>query len=415
MQQKWLKWKKIMISVVFSVPAVLAVFSVLKPDQVISASEKRRLALCPKLTASAFMDGSYMKQLEVYLEDQFAFRDWFRGVKAETETTILGISDAVGYYKYGSGIYKLEMDMNEKNIIRAAENFSWIANAYFPETDVYYAVIPDKNYYVDDAAGYPRMDYDRLEVLMAENMPGAQNISLFESLSTESYYKSDPHWRQECILNTAETLLEAMEGGADGAAETEKLAVQSNPAAETVNLELQKNLVSEKEPENVDGRQQEQESTDWVQKTASPEFVGSYAGASAFFTQPETLYYLTNDVIESAVVYDYEKQDTVSIYSWEKLEEGIDPYDFFLWGARALLTIKNPSAKEDGRKLLLFRDSFGSSIAPLLLQEYAEVTLIDLRYVTMDYAAGLLGETDYDDVLFLYSGTLLNHSDSMRF
>lgn len=67
--------------------------------------------------------------------------------------------------------------------------------------------------------------------------------------------------------------------------------------------------------------------------------------------------------IERMQVYDYERKQNVSVYAPEKIG-GMDDYDFYLWGARALLTIQNPEC-HNGKKLLLFRDSFGSSIAPL--------------------------------------------------
>ena len=83
---------------------------------------------------------------------------------------------------------------------------------------------------------------------------------------------------------------------------------------------------------------------------------------------------------------------------------GMDDYDFYLWGARALLTIQNPEC-HNGKKLLLFRDSFGSSIAPLLAEYYEEVTLVDLRYVSASHALELLGDTEYQDVLFFVQCT----------
>ena len=98
----------------------------------------------------------------------------------------------------------------------------------------------------------------------------------------------------------------------------------------------------------------------------------------------------------------------------QNFEMQMDDYDFYLWGARALLTIQNPEC-HNGKKLLLFRDSFGSGIAPLLAEYYEEVTLVDLRYVSASYALELLGDTEYQDVLFLYSAPILNHGDSLRF
>ena len=146
---------------------------------------------------------------------------------------------------------------------------------------------------------------------------------------------------------------------------------------------------------------------------ATEDFVGAYGAASAWKTTPDTIFYRTDLSIERMQVYDYERKQNVSVYAPEKIG-GMDDYDFYLWGARALLTIQNPEC-HNGKKLLLFRDSFGSSIAPLLAEYYEEVTLVDLRYVSASHALELLGDTEYQDVLFLYSAPILNHGDSLRF
>ena len=99
------------------------------------------------------------------------------------------------------------------------------------------------------------------------------------------------------------------------------------------------------------------------------------------------------------------------MYDMSKLDSG-DPYNMYLSGARVgLVQIENPNAATD-KKLFVFRDSFGSSIAPLLVQDYASVTLIDIReipsanlqmlanYISLDFTGA--------DVLMLYSTTVLN-------
>ncbi|MBQ7871482.1 MAG: hypothetical protein IJ357_05025, partial [Oscillospiraceae bacterium] len=65
------------------------------------------------------------------------------------------------------------------------------------------------------------------------------------------------------------------------------------------------------------------------------------------------------------------------------------------------------------RHLILFRDSFGSSLAPLLLDSYGKITLVDLRYVSSALLDGLVDFTDAD-VLFLYSTTLLNSGSILK-
>ena len=84
----------------------------------------------------------------------------------------------------------------------------------------------------------------------------------------------------------------------------------------------------------------------------------------------------------------------------------------FLSGSLSLLTIKNPHART-GKKLVLFRDSFGSSIAPLLISGYAQIDLVDIRYIHPDHLGRYI-DFDACDVLFLYSTLVLNHSDAIK-
>lgn len=92
--------------------------------------------------------------------------------------------------------------------------------------------------------------------------------------------------------------------------------------------------------------------------------------------------------------------------------DGLDGYDVYCAGARAVLTIDSPKARTE-RELIIFRDSFGSSLAPYFLETYRRVTLIDLRYVS----SKILGDyVDFhgQDALFLYSTLLLNSGMLLR-
>ena len=109
----------------------------------------------------------------------------------------------------------------------------------------------------------------------------------------------------------------------------------------------------------------------------------------------------------------------MSVYQPEKLT-GRDPYDFYLGGAAALITVENPAAAqraeeagEAPRELILFRDSFGSSIAPLFLADYAKVTLVDIRYMQSAMLDQFI-EFDGQDVLFLYGASMINDSFTFK-
>ena len=127
--------------------------------------------------------------------------------------------------------------------------------------------------------------------------------------------------------------------------------------------------------------------------------------------EPDTLCLMESDLLSQCTVYDYETGKTGSIYDMTKLDSR-DLYDVYLSGAKALLTIENPNAGT-GRELVIFRDSFGSSIAPLLLTDYAKVTLVDIRYVQPELLEQYL-DFHGQDVLFLYSTLVLNSSAALK-
>lgn len=369
----------------FLLLAGFAVAGICIPDKTISEAERRYYETFPELSVQSVMDGSYMEKLENYLLDQFAGRDVFRSAKTELETNLLGKADANGYVKAEGYLFELDLDWSKQQVTKTAQEFAKLCEEWFSEAEVYYAVIPDKASFLPKEY-YPVGENSFLAIQLQEQLTDATYIDLYPYLTLEDYYKTDLHWKQESIVDVADVLLDGMLSG-DGKGQTienEQMMVSAPTGLEKYESQL-----------------------------ITSDFYGGYAGASAFFVQPDELIGLTNEVIENARVYDYETGKECTIYAPEKVD-GTDPYDYYLWGARALLTIENPAC-ENGKKLLLFRDSFGSSIAPLLLEGYQEITLVDLRYVTSAYLPQLIDVENYEDVLFLYSENILRNSGSLKF
>ena len=117
--------------------------------------------------------------------------------------------------------------------------------------------------------------------------------------------------------------------------------------------------------------------------------------------------------MDNAVVTSYAsgKPQKTGLYDMEKAN-GRDLYEVFLSGANPLVTIENPAAKTE-KELVLFRDSFGSSIAPLLTSGYKKITVVDTRYMEPSLIGNFV-KFDNQDVLFLYSTVLLNSSLGIR-
>lgn len=367
MQKKQKSW--IVVISFFLLLTGFAIAEICVPDKDISKSERRYYKTLPKWSWASVMDGSYMQNMEEYLLDQFVGRDIFRIAKTEIETTFLGKTDANNYVKIDEALFELDYDWSKAQVTKTAEEFAKLQEKNFPDAKVYYAVIPDKASFLPKEK-YPVEDDGWTLQQMEEQLTGASYIDLYPYLSIQDYYKTDLHWKQESILDVAEVLLSRMQG-------------------------------------------KEWNAGDYTSTLISSDFYGAYAGAAAYQIKPDELYALSNEVIEQAQVYDFETGKETTVYAPEKVD-GTDAYDYYLWGARALLTMKNPLT-ENGKKLLLFRDSFGSSIAPLLLEGYEEITLVDLRYITADYLPQFVDFNEYDDILFLYSENILKNSGSLKF
>ena len=84
-----------------------------------------------------------------------------------------------------------------------------------------------------------------------------------------------------------------------------------------------------------------------------------------------------------------------------------DPYEMYLSGSISVITIENPNASTD-KELVIFRDSFGSSITPYFVEGYSKITMIDARYIN-EMMIGKFVEFTNQDVLFLYSTGVLNN------
>ena len=139
-------------------------------------------------------------------------------------------------------------------------------------------------------------------------------------------------------------------------------------------------------------------------------FTGVYYGQAALPLAQETMYYLTSPLLQSASVTHADGSVT-KVYDEVKLGSR-DLYDFFLSGSEPLLTIENPDADTE-KELVLFRDSFGSSLAPLLAEGYKTITLVDIRYLGSPMLGRML-DFHGQDVLFLYSTGVLNHSETLK-
>ncbi len=349
----------------------LSAWFLLKSPTEYSESERRKLSLLPDFSIENVLSGKYMKDFEDASPDQFPLRDLFRSIKAYASEYIFNKMDNNKIFNADGHLSKLEYPENPDMIDYAADKFSFIYDKYIKDTDaeVFLSVVPDKNCFIAEDNGYLAFDYDEFADKLAEKVPFAEYIDVKPLLSADDYYTTDTHWKQESIIDIAEKLSTSM--GADF-------------------------------------------TNDFKKNKIEKPFYGVYYNQSGMKHPTDEIIYLTNDAIDSAVVTNYDTGKAVSlpVYDMSKLDSP-DLYEMFLSGTVAVSVIENPEAAEK-RELVLFRDSFGSSIAPLLIGSYSKITVVDIRYIASGALSGLVDFENADEVLFLYSTVLLNNSVAMK-
>lgn len=362
------KVKQILTTALFL--AIILGFSaicLLRPADATSESERRPLAQLPELSWQSVKNGTFFTGFEDYTTDQFPLRDSFRSLKAHVQLSILHTRENNSLAIEDGSIAKIDPQLNTASLENAALKFRYVYETYLQNADTrnFLAIVPDKGYYFARDYGYPGLDYEALTEAITEALPGFQTIELRDLLTLSDYYRTDTHWDQTHLEPVAEALASAM--GAQW--------------------------------------------TGGLTELPLGQFSGVYAGQSALDPDPDDLIALTSPTLAQCTVYDYETGLTGSVYDLEKLSSK-DPYEVFLSGSRALLRLDNPNAETD-RQLIVFRDSFGSSLIPLLAKSYRSITLVDLRYVNAAYLGNFLEFHD-QDVLFLYSTLFLNDSFGLK-
>ena len=346
--------------------AIVFIANILIKDQQISITERRKLEQFPEITIKKVLDGDTSEEFEEYAIDQFVGRDFFRSLKSFFNINVLQYKDNNKLFIKDNAIYKIEYPLNKENVKKSANKINDIYQTYLKGMDVYYAIIPDKNYYLPSEE-YLKMDYEQLRDIMKDNVSDMQYIDIWDSLSLEDYYRTDTHWKQENL-------------------------------GEVVNKIQNEMGISEEGKSIV---------VDYVIEEKG-DFYGVYYGQLGLNIQPDKISILKNETIENCTTYNFETKKTGKIYDEEKFTQSADKYDIYLSGGTYLISIENPNASID-KELILFRDSFGSSIAPLLIENYSKITLVDVRYISSKLLGDYI-EFGNQDVLFLYSSLLLTQN-----
>ena len=352
--------KNKIITIIFIIYiTTFSILGIIIQDKEISISERRKLSTFPEFNLS----NEYITKVDKYLLDHFPSRDNFRSIKANFNYNILNKLDNNNIYLKDNYIFKSNYPTNIKSISNFINKINKIQNNLTKDNNQYVMIIPDKNYYLN-SKDFLHIDYNY--IYNEIDKLNINTIDIRNIMNLSDYYETDTHWKQENLNKVVYEMSKIM-----------------NFNYHKINYQ-----------ENIYNN-----------------FYGVYYGESAINRKPEKLIYLTNQNILNLKVKYLENNNLNTIYNINNINS-LDSYEVYLDGASSFIEIYNNNSISD-KELIIFRDSFASSITPLLTEYYQKITLIDNRYINSNTYLNLIEFTN-QDILFMYSTLIINNSSTLK-
>lgn len=379
-----LRKKGAIISIVMIWLFCLVVFGVvglhlLTDDKSFSESENRVLSQAPKLSIASIADGSFMKEFETYLTDQFPFRDGIISLKTVADR-ILGKNEENGVYIGKEGfLFDTQTPFDGKHIVEIGKAVTKFTKDY-DRLKSAFLLVPNSSYvYSEYMPKYLEMSDQRVLIRSVHNQikndsvlwPGAAKLLKDNADKTQLYYKTDHHWTTRGAYLMFREL--CLSWG------FEKTAKDINK-----NYEFHK---------------------------ISTTFEGTLASTSGVHDTQDEIEICLPKNSEGTYVVTFESsgEKTASLFFPDKLDQK-NQYEVFMGGNydKVIIDTVCPS----GRNLLLIKDSYANCMIPMLTPYFSKIVVIDPRYLT-DSLESIIKENDFTHMLFLYNINTLLEDNSL--
>ena len=379
------KMNKFFAIVIIAVWGSLVVINLLAPKKTFSELENRALQEWPAWDTEEFIEGDLMLKAEQHLNDHVVGRDLWVELKCKIDLA-LGKRENNGIYIVNDTLIERIALPNEKATVANIAGINNFANLF--DGNIYTMIIPSAI-----AADYNKMpsyklfgdDYfvkpawDQLGLISSINNEFESSIESLDEMTALKifkghYYRTDHHWNS------------------DGA------FAAYNWFADKAGLPIR-------------------DKDEFVIETVSDEFYGTLYSKSGFrdITPDEIKAYKIGEVeLYEMGLYksgEIKANKTAETIFFEDKLEIKDKYTYFLNDNYGFARITTKS--QSGKKLLLFKDSFANSFVPMLLEDYSEIMLVDMRHTTGNIR-NIVDFENYDDALFLYSIDLFTHQDVLE-
>ena len=346
------------------------------PDREKSDSENRMLRQLPSLTWQTFTDGSYMRDLETYMTDQFPHRDELVGEKTYLDM-LTGRQKINGVY-LGSDSYLFdEQSEADEEDIRGKTDAILKFCSLQSDAKCSVALVPNSTYVLADKLPYGAPFYDQSECLdkIRGMLAGGEGKLIWTDCTSvmtkpsahQKYYRTDHHWTTRSAYEVFRAI----------AADFSLNASAVDYQFMTVTDRFQGTLASSSGLHYI---------SDTVEICYPKDFSGNY-------------------VIE----YEAEQIKRTSFFFSDKLE-GSNAYEVFMGGNYGKIVITSEAARK--KTLLLIKDSYANCVIPMLAPYFSKIVVIDPRYLNDDLTS-VVQDNSFTHILFLYNLNTFLEDNSM--
>ncbi len=374
MQRKQRIISAVMFIIIIFLMPVIFIFS---GKETFSKDENRSLAKKPKLSFSAIADKSYMSDMDSYLSDNFPNRiGWVKTKK--TFDRILGKTIINNIYLADDMLIEKLPTPNYAEVDKSIEAINKFADHY-KKTKVSFLLAPTSAGVYPDKLPSHAPQLNQRDFISETNSKLNSNvgvIDIYDTMVAERenyiYYRTDHHWTSYgayCAYRHAASNLGYK------AADLNKFDIEH----------------------------------------VSNDFTGTFYN-KCFYNGVEKdvidIYSSPNGNNVTAVTMNDGTGETTAedIYFRDYLEGG-DKYCVFLGENRAYTHIKTDSLNR--KKILVIKDSYANSFIPFLVNHYAEIAVVDLRYVKTSLKE-YVNPDNFDQTLFLYNASTFSEETNVK-
>lgn len=362
-----LTFNKIFTSLFAFVWMGFILWNMLSPKKVFSENENRYLSEMPKFTIDKFVSGEYMNGIDKYINDQFVIRDQWIAMKVileratlkqETNSVYFAKDDYLIEKHSNSDVSEEQADKNRDNLIEFVRKYSSkLANVKVMLIPTASEVLTDKLPLFAAGLGYNQNNYlDQLSSVISNDSFIDVRDTLKKHKEEYIYYRTDHHWTTLAAYYAYEQWANAF-----GFKPLDK---------DEFNIIL-----------------------------ASDQFYGTLHSKVNTDVKADHIYlYDIKNDMDYQLTYNLLDQ-TDTLYDLNKLD-GKDKYSVYMGGNNALVKVQTNN--QNGRKLLVIKDSFAHSFVPFAANHFEKTYMIDFRYYNGDID-DFIDENGITDVLLLYN------------